>query len=559
MIRKSRRWPGKERGFTDASDTVACGKYQHRCSCDRPGARRRSDNCTVVRPFAECREVLAGGSLAVWFGYQNDSTVNITVAVGAQNFFAPPPLDRGQPAMFAAGRQPRVFRVPLGPVGVVAWVLTSPDGSVRTATATTALPLCSVTTTTTPTTTTTTTTTTTATTTSTTVPGPTSTTVPASVATVAVSAVTSAPVGKPTEIVAQVRNGDGSPKVGEVVYLEIRGPNSAVLAPVPTDTGGIARFTSSGRVEGDDQIVAIVGTVASAPFVMQRVPALRITAPLSGGDTTGTLAQTVDVDPGVPVASVEWSVDGTATATVRAAPWSAPWDTTTVSEGDHVVGVSAHDAAGIELGRTEVRVRVNNRPDLDEVLQSDLNAGRINRDQWALLGVRSVFGPIPDARYQLAQVELAAGDNTERLWDYMAGFNTLNPATQLLIRAQFDAYRLVRVIRPVANAAPAGPTDSTGSAATQAAVAFPGCPGAVVRSNVAFCQLTINGGTTTNLLVYPGVSVDWQYQAAPPPLIHALNPLRRQIWCRCRGSLGWLRLAMWLSCSSLHAKQPRPT
>jgi RTX calcium-binding nonapeptide repeat (4 copies)/A nuclease of the HNH/ENDO VII superfamily with conserved WHH len=123
-----------------------------------PGVSVGQSSTTVVpvnqvRPVVECREARADGQL-VWFGYQNDWNAPISIPVDAtKNKFSPLPVDRGQPSVFAVGRQRKVFSVAFVS-GNQVWTLKSPNGSTRTATASPTTALCPATTTTTTSTTT---------------------------------------------------------------------------------------------------------------------------------------------------------------------------------------------------------------------------------------------------------------------------------------------------------------------------------------------------------------------------------------------------------------------
>ncbi len=86
---------------------------------------------TRVRPILECVRDEGKGHLVAVFGYENPNPVAVAIPVGPQNGFAPTPIDRGQPDVFAPGRSPRTgaFLVPfdgndqtwtLGPLSVTA-------------------------------------------------------------------------------------------------------------------------------------------------------------------------------------------------------------------------------------------------------------------------------------------------------------------------------------------------------------------------------------------------------------------------------------------------------
>jgi len=79
-----------------------------------------------VLPLADCVTQGSDAShLEAWFGYRNPGPDAVAVPLGPDNFFVPPPTDRGQPIVFDPGEFHRVFSVEF-PVGsFVSWVLAS--------------------------------------------------------------------------------------------------------------------------------------------------------------------------------------------------------------------------------------------------------------------------------------------------------------------------------------------------------------------------------------------------------------------------------------------------
>jgi hypothetical protein len=65
---------------------------------------------TYVHPFVDC--VTPGsGSYDATFGYTNQNSTPQTVAVGSDNYFTPPPIDRGQTTVFQPGTVHNAFTV----------------------------------------------------------------------------------------------------------------------------------------------------------------------------------------------------------------------------------------------------------------------------------------------------------------------------------------------------------------------------------------------------------------------------------------------------------------
>ena len=88
----------------------------------------------AVRPVLECVRAEANGQYTAFFGYKNDNTAAVTIAVGPNNRFSPNPQACGQATQFASGRQVSVFTVAFDGTNLV-WSLKGPDGQNRTATA----------------------------------------------------------------------------------------------------------------------------------------------------------------------------------------------------------------------------------------------------------------------------------------------------------------------------------------------------------------------------------------------------------------------------------------
>src|SRR5438445_688216 len=90
-------------------------------------------------------------------------------------------------------------------------------------------------------------------------------------------------------------------------------------------------------------------------------PAVSITSPASGTIVAGTISVTASASDNVRVVGVQFLLDGlNAGAEVTAAPYSAPWDTTTASRGSHTLTAVARDAAGNRTTSAPVSVTVVN-------------------------------------------------------------------------------------------------------------------------------------------------------------------------------------------------------
>ena len=89
--------------------TVAFGGHTDTATASATG---RSCTPTVKRieVFVDCVTRTAG-SYDATFGYENANTAAQTIAVGSDNFFSPPPIDRGQTTSFQPGKVHNAFTV----------------------------------------------------------------------------------------------------------------------------------------------------------------------------------------------------------------------------------------------------------------------------------------------------------------------------------------------------------------------------------------------------------------------------------------------------------------
>jgi len=87
-----------------------------------------------VHPVLECIQDRHDGTFEAFFGYKNDDVIAVTIPVGPDNWFQPPPGDRGQTTYFLPGRVTFAFSV-IFDGNDLAWTLRGPDGNIRTVTA----------------------------------------------------------------------------------------------------------------------------------------------------------------------------------------------------------------------------------------------------------------------------------------------------------------------------------------------------------------------------------------------------------------------------------------
>jgi YD repeat-containing protein len=97
-------------------------------------------------------------------------------------------------------------------------------------------------------------------------------------------------------------------------------------------------------------------------------PSVAVTAPTVGASVTGTVTVSASAADNVGVAGVRFKIDGVDLgAEVNRAPYAVTWNTTTVTNGPHVVTAVAWDAAGNVTSSNNITVSVaNTAPDVDE-------------------------------------------------------------------------------------------------------------------------------------------------------------------------------------------------
>jgi len=107
--------------------------------------------------------------------------------------------------------------------------------------------------------------------------------------------------------------------------------------------------------------VAVAVTVSNGAPPDTTPPMVSITSPTSGASVSGTVTMTANASDNIGVVGVQFLLDGANVgAEVTAAPYSAPWDTTTASRGSHTLTAVARDAAGNRTTSAPVSVTVVN-------------------------------------------------------------------------------------------------------------------------------------------------------------------------------------------------------
>ena len=93
-------------------------------------------------------------------------------------------------------------------------------------------------------------------------------------------------------------------------------------------------------------------------------PTVSVTAP-SSGTVNRTITLTADATAGVGVNRVEFLVDGNLISSDTAAPYSADWNTSSVSDGSHALTARVVDSANTSVTSAAVNVTVLNSPTID--------------------------------------------------------------------------------------------------------------------------------------------------------------------------------------------------
>ena len=90
-------------------------------------------------------------------------------------------------------------------------------------------------------------------------------------------------------------------------------------------------------------------------------PTVSISAPSASATLTGTSTITANASDDVAVASVQFTVDGTAVGSPdTTSPYSLAWDSTTVANGNHTIAAVAKDTSGNSTTASSVTVSVSN-------------------------------------------------------------------------------------------------------------------------------------------------------------------------------------------------------
>ena len=109
----------------------------------------------------------------------------------------------------------------------------------------------------------------------------------------------------------------------------------------------------NGATTGGPNVSVLVKNDTTAPSV-------RLTIPTQGSVVTGTITMTATASDNRGVARVDFIVDGSVVGSDTTSPYTASWNTKTVTDGNHLVAAQAFDSGGNASGRSQVTVRAQN-------------------------------------------------------------------------------------------------------------------------------------------------------------------------------------------------------
>src|SRR5205823_4685633 len=105
-------------------------------------------------------------------------------------------------------------------------------------------------------------------------------------------------------------------------------------------------------------------------------PTVNITAPADGATVTGTVTVSANASDNVAVIGVQFLLDGANLGSEdTTTPYSISWNTTTVTNGSHVLTARARDAAGNQTTSSAITITVSNSQSSGLVAAYGFNEG----------------------------------------------------------------------------------------------------------------------------------------------------------------------------------------
>ncbi len=153
------------------------------------------------------------------------------------------------------------------------------------------------------------------------------------------------------------------------IALNALGTNPAALQYFQTNTSSnIAQGANVAVSAGSATVTVPAGTVFTLTGIGSgstdvTPPSATITSPLAGATVSGTVSVAATATDNVGVTAVQFMVDGAKLAGAdTTAPFAVSWDTTSTTNGTHVIAATARDAAGNTATSSDTAVTVSNPP-----------------------------------------------------------------------------------------------------------------------------------------------------------------------------------------------------
>jgi hypothetical protein len=146
--------------------------------------------------------------------------------------------------------------------------------------------------------------------------------------------------------------------VGDTFWVQRQTVPGTVAAPSTVTINDAAPTTDRWNLALIEVLPAASGGTDTTP------PAVALASPAAGATVSGTVTVSASASDNVGVASVAFTLDGAALgAPLTSAPYSLPWDTTSVVNGAHTLSATATDAAGNAATSAPITVTVSNATD----------------------------------------------------------------------------------------------------------------------------------------------------------------------------------------------------
>jgi chitodextrinase len=138
----------------------------------------------------------------------------------------------------------------------------------------------------------------------------------------------------------------------------VTGDGTYSLRITSTSSNGADYTSKEGAAGFRPQLVVTTQTASSVPDTAP--PIASITSPGAGATVSGMITVQATASDNIGVTKVELHVDGVLRGTDTTSPYSFPWDTTTVSNGNHALVARAYDASGNAGTSSTITVNVSN-------------------------------------------------------------------------------------------------------------------------------------------------------------------------------------------------------